>query len=357
MTMTGNSEQDEATAGPAPVARPAGRVEQTAMEKVVAALPRFGTIAGLVVLYGVFAILRPSTFPTSSNLLTILDQASLLGVVAGGLTICLVLGEFDLSIGYTATLGGVIATHWLGTSFGLEWILLALGAGVVVGLVNGFVVAYGRINAFIATLGTGAVVYGLVLALTGGNAQQSNSTSFDKIGQGKVIGIPTPVIISAVILALLWLVLNKTEPGRRIDAVGANAEAARLSGVRISRYRLLGFVMSGFCAAAAGIVLAAELGAGYSDAGNNYLLQAFTACFLGAATLRDGEFHVIGTAVGVLIMGVAFNGLAQLGVAAYWQNIVQGTILVAALSIATITGRLQVRMGRRKRSRAATFAT
>lgn len=353
MTMIGKADHEVADPRPQASAPGGGRPRQGPLERVVAALPRYGTLAGLVVLYGIFAVLRPSTFPTSSNLLTILDQASLLGVVAGGLTICLVLGEFDLSIGYTATLGGVVATHWLGTSFGTEWILLALAAGVVVGLVNGFVVAYGRINAFIATLGTGAVVYGLVLALTGGNSQQSNSTSFDKLGQGKLIGIPTPVIISAAILALLWVVLNKTEPGRRIDAVGANGEAARLSGIRISRYRLLGFVMSGFCAAAAGIVLASELGAGYSDAGNNYLLQAFTACFLGAATLRDGEFHVVGTVVGVLIMGVAFNGLAQLGVAAYWQNIVQGTILVAALSIATITGRLQVRLGRRRRARAS----
>lgn len=350
MTVTGNPAADVSTQeGTVPPG--AGPVHQSALERLVAALPRFGTLLGLGLLYLVFALLRPSTFPTGSNLLTILDQASLLGVVAGGLTICLVLGEFDLSIGYVATLGGVMATHWLGTSFSIGWILAALGAGMVVGLVNGYVVAYGRINAFIATLGTGAVVYGIVLSLTGGNAQQVQSTAFEKLGQGKIIGIPTQVIISAVILALLWVVLNKTEPGRRIDAVGANAEAARLSGIRVPRYRLLGFVLSGFCAAAAGIVLASELGAGYSDAGNNYLLQAFTACFLGAATLRDGEFHIVGTVVGVLIMGVAFNGLAQLGVAAYWQNIVQGTILVAALSIATITGRLQVRLGRRRRRR------
>lgn len=353
MALTQNMESaSDGTQPPSgPPATPSRRGDRGTVERVVGNLPKFGTLVGLVVLYVVFSALRPSTFPTGSNLLTILDQASLLGIVAGGLTICLVLGEFDLSIGYTATLGGVVATRWLGENFGLEWIILALVAGAVVGLVNGIVVAYGRINAFIATLGTGAIVYGIVLSMTGGNAQQVNSTAFEKLGQGKVIGIPVPVLVSAVILAVLWVVLNKTEPGRRIDAVGANSEAARLSGIRIARYRLLGFVTSGLCAAAAGIVLASELGAGYSDAGNSYLLQAFTACFLGAATLRDGEFHIVGTVVGVLIMGVAFNGLAQLGVAAYWQNIFQGTILVAALSIATLTGHLQVRLGRKRGAR------
>jgi ribose transport system permease protein len=352
MSITRDTRTEAASVPPSPDGRGGGLLdaEQSgALERVVAKLPSFGTLAGLLLLFAVFSALKSSTFPTGSNLLTILDQASLLGIVAGGLTACLILGEFDLSIGYTATLGGVVATRWLGSSFSVEWIVLALGAGVLVGLVNGFIVAYGRINAFIATLGTGAVVYGIVLAITGGTAEQVNSTAFEKLGQGKVVGIPAPVIISGVLLIVLWVVFNKTEPGRRIDAVGANSEAARLSGIRVSRYRLLGFVTSGFCAAAAGIVLASELGAGYSDAGDNYLLQAFTACFLGAVTLRDGEFHIIGTAVGVLIMGVAFNGLAQLGVAAYWQNIAQGAILVGAVSIATLTGRLQTRLSRRRR--------
>jgi ribose transport system permease protein len=318
--------------------------------RVLAAAPKFGTIAGLAVLFAVFAVLRPSTFPTSSNVLTILDQASLLAIVGGGLTICLVLGEFDLSIGSTATLGGIIATNWLGHSFSVVWILLALGAGLVVGIVNGFIVAYGRVNAFIATLGTGAVIYGIVLSITGGTARQVYAHSFANLGQGKVVGVPNPVIIAVVVLAVLWAVLNKTEPGRRIDAVGANSEAARLSGLRVARYRLTGFAISGFCAAGAGVVLSAELGAGYSDAGNNYLLPAFTACFLGAVTLREHEFHIAGTAVGVLIMGVAFNGLAQLGVAAYWQNITQGCILVGAVTLASVAGRLQPgRWGRRRR--------
>ena len=311
---------------------------------------KYGTIGGLLVLIAIFSILKPSTFLTGSNALTILDQASLLGIVAGGLTVCLILNEFDLSIGYSVTLGGVVATEWLGTQFNLvESILIALGAGLVVGLVNGLIVGYGRINAFIATLGTGAIIYGIVLSITNGASTTVDNTSFIKIGQGKIVGVPVPVILSAVVLVLLWVFLNRTEPGRRIDAVGGNPEAARLSGIRVIRSRLTGFMISGVCAAGAGVILAAELGAGYSDAGNSYLLQAFTACFLGAVTLREGEFHIVGTAIGVVIMGVAFNGLAQLGVPAYWQNIAQGAILIGAVGISTLSGRIRFSRFRRGR--------
>ena len=313
---------------------------------------RYGTIMGLFVLIAIFSAFKGSTFFTISNALTILDQASLLGVVAGGLTICLVLNEFDLSIGYSATLGGVVATQWLEKPFNIgEAILVALAAGLAVGFVNGILVAYGRVNAFIATLGTGAIVYGIILAMTGGTAVQVNNLSFDKFGQGSLWSIPIPVIISAVILAILWFFLNRTEPGRRIDAVGGNPEAARLSGVRVGRSRMLAFMVSGVCAAGAGVVLASQLGAGYSDAGNTYLLQAFTACFLGAVTLREGEFHIVGTAVGVVIMGVAFNGLAQLGVATYWQNIAQGGILIIAVGISTVSGRISIKRMLRRPAR------
>ena len=313
---------------------------------------RYGTIMGLFVLIAIFSAFKGSTFFTTSNALTILDQASLLGVVAGGLTICLVLNEFDLSIGYSATLGGVVATQWLEKPFNIgEAILVALAAGLAVGFVNGILVAYGRVNAFIATLGTGAIVYGIILAITGGTAVQVHNLSFDKFGQDSLWSIPIPVIISAVILAILWFFLNRTEPGRRIDAVGGNPEAARLSGVRVGRSRMLAFMVSGVCAAGAGVVLASQLGAGYSDAGNTYLLQAFTACFLGAVTLREGEFHIVGTAVGVVIMGVAFNGLAQLGVATYWQNIAQGGILIIAVGISTVSGRISIKRMLRRPAR------
>jgi ribose transport system permease protein len=318
-------------------------------QRAVAALPRFGTILALLALIALFAGLKPGTFPTVSNTLVVLDQASVLAMIAGGLTICLVLNEFDLSIGYTVTLSGIIATYWLDTRFSLGVsILLALGSGLAIGFVNGVLVSYGRINAFIATLGTGSIIQGLILLITGGASTQVTNQNFDNIGQAKFLRIPIPVLIALGLLIFLWAVLNKTEAGRRIDATGGNPEAARLSGIRVARYRLLGFMFSGLASGLAGLVLAAELGAGYSDAGTSFLLQAFTACFLGAVTLRDGEFHILGTAIGVLILSVAFDGLAQLGVAAYWQNIAQGGILVGAVGMAGLSGRMGFLRRRKK---------
>ncbi|MGV8872832.1 MAG: ABC transporter permease [Rhodococcus sp. (in: high G+C Gram-positive bacteria)] len=271
-----------------------------------------------------------------------LTQSAILAVVAGGLTIVLVLGDFDLSIASTLALGGVVAASVLEQGSTALAVLCALGAGAAVGVVNGIIVAYIRVNAFIATLGVGAVVTGVVLAITQGSVLAINSPDYMKIGQAQPFGLPSTALVAFALLLALWIFLNKTEPGRRMDAIGGNSEASRLSGIRVARYRLLGFVISGVCAAGAGVLLAAQLGAAYTNSGDGFLLQAFTACFLGAVTLRASEFHVVGTAVGVLIMIVAFNGLTQLGVEAFWQSIAQGAILLAAVSAAALSGRLHV---------------
>ena len=248
------------------------------------------------------------------------------------MTICLVLGEFDLSIGYSATLGGVVTAKLVNHGVA-SWlvVVLALGTGLVIGLVNGIVIAYGQVNAFIATLGTGSVIYGIVLGLTSGAGINFTHPALHTLGQGSFHSFPAPAMVMLVVLAVLWVFLNKTELGRRIDAVGGNAVAARLSGIRVARIRLVGFLISGTVAAGAGMLLSAQLGASYSDSGTPYLLEAFTACFLGAVTLRENEFNVAGTLIGVLIIAVTFNGLAQLGVSAFWQNVAQGLILIAAV--------------------------
>jgi ribose transport system permease protein len=326
--------------------------QQTSLgDRVVEGISKGGTIIALLVLILLFSVLKSDTFPTSDNALVILSQAAVLAMVAGGLTVVLIMGDFDLSIGYVVTLTGVLVANLM--SGGMEvWlaVIVSLAAGAAIGVVNGIIVAYGKINAFIATLGTGAIIQGIILWISdGGTAQQvpDKDTSFFDIGQSKPLGVPLPVFIAAVTLAILWFVLNKTELGRKMDATGGNPEAARLSGIRTARYRFIGFVMSGLCAGAAGIVLAAELGAGYADAGTTFLLQAFTACFLGAVTLRNNEFHVVGTVVGVLILTVTFTGLAQLGVATYWQNIAQGGILILAVSITLMTDRFRSLMSLR----------
>ena len=337
----------------------AAKQQMSTTDRVVSAFSKGGTITSLLVLVVLFSILKSDTFPTSANVVTILSQSAVLAMIAGGLTIVLVMGDFDLSIGFVATLTGVLVCNLMTNGMAIApAILIALLAGVAVGVLNGTIVAYWKINAFIATLGTGAILGGVILWLSnGGEAQQVPETAqtFFDIGQSKWIGIPMPVFIGAVVLLALWFLLNKTELGRRMDATGGNPDAARLSGIRTARCRFLGFVISGLCSGIAGIVLAAELGAGYSDAGTIFLLQAFTACFLGAVTLRDNEFHILGTVVGVLILTVAFNGLAQLGVETYWQDIAQGAILIFAVSITLMTDRVQHLISlRRVRGRART---
>jgi ribose transport system permease protein len=320
-------------------------------EKLMSAFSKGGTLFALAVLIVFFSLLRPHTFPTSSNLINVLNQGAVLAMIAGGLTMVLVLGEFDLSISYVASLAGVVVASLLGGSDNITLaIIIALATGAGMGLLNGILVAYVKINAFIATLGTGAIVGGIVLWITdGGEAQQfsEGAQAFLAIGQGKVIGIPAPIIISFVALFILWFILNKTETGRRLDATGGNREAARLSGISVQKHLMLGFLLSGLFAAAGGIVLASELGAGYADAGESFLLQAYTACFLGAVTLRNNEFHIVGTAVGVAILVVTFTGLAQASVPAYWQNIAQGAILILAVSITLFADRLRVFLARR----------
>ena len=299
----------------------------------IAGLGRYGTVLGLIVMIAVFSFLKPETFPTWSNFLTIFDDTSLLAIVAGGLTVCLILNEFDLSIGFTVTLGGIIATQWLDSGLGVpESVLIGLAAGLLVGLVNGLVVTQFGVSAFIATLATGAVINGIIIFITGGQPNTVLPPGFSAIGQSTLVTISSPVLIAVGVLILLWTFLNRTEGGRRIDATGGNTKAARFAGIRVNRYRMLGFVISALCAALAGVVLAARLGAGYTDAGNAYLLDAFTACFLGAVTFHDGRFNILGTLVGVLILAVTFNGLNQLGVPSYWQDIVKGLILIFAVA-------------------------
>jgi ribose transport system permease protein len=322
-------------------------------DRLVTLLSQSGTIITLLLLIGLFSALRPQGFPTVQNLVNMLNQASVLAIIAGGLTLVLILGEFDLSISFVATLSGVLVASLLneGTPIASA-IALTLMVAIGIGILNGILVAYVKINAFIATLGTGAIVGGLVLWVSNGGEAQSLSKgpqAFLNLGQAKIVGIPVPVFIGVAALLVLWFLINKTEVGRRIDATGGSREASRLSGISVNRYLLLGFVISGLCAGIGGILLAAELGGGFANSGESFLLQSYTACFLGAVTLRQNEFHIIGTAVGVAILVVTFTGLAQLAVPVYWQNIAQGAVLILAVSITVFADRLQMALAQRKR--------
>jgi ribose transport system permease protein len=311
--------------------------------RVLALLARYGTLAVLVLMIAVFGLLSPNAFMTQSNLVNILNQSALLAIVAGGLTFVLVAGQFDLSFGNVVSLTGILTVGLIarnGLAFPLA-IALALLVAVLVGLANGSLVAYLKVNAIVATLGTSTILLGLNFWYSNGTPiSVPEAGGFDVLARGQVLGIPMPVIIMILTLVVLWLILNRTLVGHHTRAVGSNATAARLAGVSVARVTLTAFVIGAVCAGIAGVLLASRLGSAQVTAGDSYLLGAFAACFLGASVLRDGEFHIVGTAVGVLIVSVATNGFALLGAPSFVQYLIQGVILITAVALSTTSRRL-----------------
>jgi ribose transport system permease protein len=313
------------------------RVEGKPRFDLAAWLARFGTIFSLVVLLVIFSIARADVFPTVDNLLNIMNQVSILGTMAFGLTVCLVMGLFDLSIAAMATLGGYVATFLLVTypdTVGVPLaVFVSLAAAAIIGVGNGLIVSYLGISAFIATLATGSIITGSMLGISNSKTIITGiPDEFMIIGQGAVYGVSNPILIMLAVGLILWLLLEHTQLGRHLYAIGGSAEASRLSGIAVKRYAPFALAVCAACAGLGGLMSAAVLGAGRPQGvGDGYLLNAFAAVFIGASSLRPGKFHILGTLIGVLLIGVINNGLSVMGVPTYWQYIVQGVLLVAAL--------------------------
>jgi len=301
---------------------------------------RYATIIGLVAMIAVFSLLSPRAFPTLGNFTNVLNQASLAMIIAGGLTLAVVVGELDLSIGFAASLHGVLVTglivaNKLPIPVAIA-IVIALGA--LIGLVNGIIVTKVRVNSVIATLGVGTILTGLAFAYSAGVPIVAGvPEAFLQVSLGRwLFGIPNNIVIMAVVLGGLWVLVERTSLGQEIQAVGGNPAAARLAGIDVGRIKTLGFVVSGMCAALTGVLLASRLGSGTTSAADSYLLTAFAAVFLGSATLRDGEFHVLGTLVGALIIAFGFNGLNIFGAPTFSQYVFQGAILIVAVGLSSL---------------------
>ena len=287
-----------------------------------------------------FSPSSPRAFPTVNNFTNVLNQASLAMILAGGLTLAVIVGELDLSVGFAASLHGILVTGFIvhdKLPIPLA-VLLVLGAGALIGLVNGLIVTKLSVNSVIATLGIGTIITGLAFAYSAGVPIVAGvPEAFLQLSLGRWLwGIPNNIVIMAVVMAALWILVERTALGQEIQAVGGNANAARLSGINVDRVKIIGFVISGSCAALTGILLASRLGSGTASAADSYLLTAFAAVFLGSATLRDGEFHVLGTFVGALIIAFGFNGLNIFGAPTYSQYIFQGAILIVAVGLSSL---------------------
>jgi ribose transport system permease protein len=289
----------------------------------------------------VFAALRPTIFLSLNNLRNITEQVAILAIVAGGMTIVMAAGDFDLSVGTLASLCGVIVADLLikGLDVGPS-IAIAVAVGAVAGAFNGLLVAYAGLSAFVATLATMTAYRGLSLWYTGGSTLFSGlNEAFRPIGQGATGSIPNAVLIMVGVLVLAWFLLEQTTLGRRLYAIGGNAEAAFLAGINVRLLRMVAFVCSGIGAAIAGIVLTSRLFSAHPTAGEPLMLNAIAAVFLGMTMFREGEAHVPGALFGVLILGVLSNGLNILQVNSYLQIVLTGVIIILAVLVSGLARR------------------
>lgn len=301
-----------------------------------------GPILAFAALIVLFALLTPASFLSTGTLFSIVNNQAVLAILACGLTVVLLAGEFDLSIGFTMTLTGALAAGLVAQT-GLSEpvaILAALGVGAAVGLVNGLLVTAFSVPALIATLATGTIVEGLTLWYTGGETIFEGITgAFIDIGRWSFGELQAPAVYLLVIAAALWVFLRFTASGRYLHAIGGNRAAARISGIRVERYITAAFVLSGVCAAVAGVVLSARNGSAQPGSGTPFLLPAFAAAFLGSVTLRRGEFHIIGTVVGVYLIATGSTGFVLLGAPFFTQQLFSGAVLVLATAGSKVLSR------------------
>ena len=308
---------------------------------------RFGVVLllGLVILF--FSLDLPGIFPTTATFDNIINGQPAQLFVAFAALVTLIVGEFDLSIGYGVGLTSVLFA-WLvgnqGFGFGAA-LATVLAAGLCAGAVNGFLVVHMRINSFIATLGTGTIMSGVVILLTQG---QILSTNFPKalftITQSTWFGVTSPMYYLAAVGVLLYCILQHTPVGRRMYAVGGNAEAARLTGIATRRIKFGSFVFGSLLWTVAGVINVGRIGAAYPDIGPEFLLPAFAAAFLGATTIRPGHFNVAGTVVASFLVVVGVTGFEEAGVATWVEPVFNGAVLLIAVGLSVKLADLRHRL-------------
>jgi ribose/xylose/arabinose/galactoside ABC-type transport system permease subunit len=294
------------------------------------------TLIILVLLCAVVGYLIP-TFLTSKNLLNVMRQVSITGIVAVGMTFVIITGGIDISVGSTVALSSVMVAWALKQGYGIPAsIVLALISGTAVGLLNGTLVAYGRVLPFVATLGTMYVIRGAALIVTQGEAIWDLPKPFLTIGTGYWLGIPIPVIITLVVYLLGHFLLNNFTFGRYVLGIGGDEESARLCGVGVKKIKLYTYGLCGLLTGLAGVVLAGRLGSGQPSVGVGYELTAIAAAVIGGNSLTGGRGTVLGTLVGALILGVVGNALNLWGVASFWQTVISGCIVLIAVLADTL---------------------
>ena len=290
-----------------------------------------GLLAILIILAAILAFVSPY-FLTATNLLNIGRGIAIVGIVAVGETIVIIAGGFDLSVGSTMAAAGMTAAWLVTQGFPLPVAFAAaIGIGIAVGLANGIIISYGRINPLIATLATLAIVRGLSYVISGGRELVISDPAFQAFGVDTVLGVPYIVILLVATFAFFAWLMPRTRFGRYAYAIGSSAKAAQRAGVPVKRWRIAFYVTSGALAALAGLVFVARTGNAQPSAALGIELDVITAVILGGTSLSGGRGRIWGTFIGLLLLGVVNNGLILAGVPAFWQQVVKGTILLVAV--------------------------
>lgn len=291
--------------------------------------------AGLLLALAVellFFGLKSPFFFDQVNITNIGRAMAIVGIVAVGQTIVMISGGFDLSVGSTMAAAGMLVGYLLGAGWAIApAIVAALLLGALVGLVNGAIVSYARINSLIATLATLGIVRGLGFVISGGQEEIVRDDAFLELGTAKLVGVPVIVLVMLACFAVFGLVMPRTLFGRYVYAIGSNARAAKLAGVRVERWRIAFYVTCGTLAALAGVVAVARVGSATPTANLGAELDVITAVILGGTSLNGGRGRLFGTFLGLLLIAILNNGLILIDVQSYWQQVVKGAVLLVAV--------------------------
>ncbi|PPS70632.1 MULTISPECIES: ABC transporter permease [Streptomyces] len=311
----------------------------------------YGLLALTALLYLAFSLALPDTFPTLDTLDSILSNQSIPAVLALAATVPVVTGAFDLSIGYGLGLAHVMVLQ-LVVEAGWPWplaCLTVLAGGLVVGVLNGVIVEFGRIDSFIATLGTGSMMYAVTGWITDGGrivpGPQGLPPGFTDLYDSSFLGLPVPAFYVLALAAALWLVLERLPLGRYLYVVGSNPRAADLVGIPTRRYTVYAFAASGLIVGFAGVLLAAQQQIGNPSVGLDYLLPAFVGALLGSTAIKPGRPNALGTVVAVAVLAVGLTGIAQLGAEFWTVPLFNGGTLLIAVGLAGYAARRRLRGG------------
>lgn len=306
-----------------PLPKPRGRLQ----------LQEYALVGVVALILIVGAILEPDSFLTSDNMLNVLRQASVVGVLAIGMTFVIATGGIDLSVG-SMVAAAAVAGGQLADSGSVVFILGALAMGILLGGINAGAIAFGRVVPFIATLAMFTMARGLALWLS--DKTPVSLFSLDGVrwfGNGEVIGIPSAAIVFLAVTALAWVLLNRTRYGRYVVATGGNREAARIAGVKVPWIVFSVYVISGICVAIAAILVSGRLASASPIIGNLYELDAIAAVVIGGSALAGGRATIVGTFLGVITFALIFNLLTLMDLAVEIQQITKGLIILAAVLV------------------------